>query len=307
MTAVAHQPNLACVVLSLGAQSGLVEAVRSLVGQSEPLEIVVVNSGGGDVHRHLRDAQLEVGVIDHPTPLLPGAVRNLGIEATRAPYVAFLAADCLAEPGWAAGRLREHHAGALAVAGAIVNAESGSAIACAFSMLLHYRMSPGARSTRRLLYGLSYDRRLFARFGKFREDLRAGEDTEFNARLAGTEQIAFARDVRTAHRNPTQAGDLLRDVYDRGRRRAAAQTLLRGRPEGLSVAFSVLRGVPWGLPEACWDARRGRLATVLKACLLLPVAASAYAAGAVAFAVSGRLSRQGVSRGALGRSGGASS
>lgn len=56
-------------------------------------------------------------MITHPARLLPGAVRNLGIAATSAPYVSFLAADCRAERGWAAGRLAAHRAGAPAVSG----------------------------------------------------------------------------------------------------------------------------------------------------------------------------------------------
>src|SRR5687767_6519615 len=114
--------ELACGVLSLRAERGLVAAVRSLLEQSEDLEIVVVNSGGGHARRRLLAAGIDVRVIEVPQRLLPGAVRNLAIEATRSPYVSFLAADCVALPGWAAGRLREHRRGAVAVAGAMANA-----------------------------------------------------------------------------------------------------------------------------------------------------------------------------------------
>ncbi len=40
---------------------------------------------------------------------------------------------------------------------------------------------PDTPPSERLLYSVSYDRTLFERFGSFREDLREGEDTDFNA------------------------------------------------------------------------------------------------------------------------------
>src|SRR4051794_31525204 len=132
--------GLACVVISLRNQPGLVDAVRSLVDQSERAEVVVVNSGGGDSTTTLRDAGLHVPVIDLPRRLFPGAARNLGIDATRARYVAFLAADSRAHPGWVAGRLREHRSGAAAVAGALTNASPESRSASAAALLLHHRL-----------------------------------------------------------------------------------------------------------------------------------------------------------------------
>src|SRR5438477_9948520 len=109
--------ELACAVLSLGDEPGLMAAVTSLLEQDEPVELVIVNSGGNDPEGRLQAAGLDVRAVNRPEPLYPGAVRNLGIQTTRAPYVSFLAADCVALPGWAAGRLREHRAGAAMVAG----------------------------------------------------------------------------------------------------------------------------------------------------------------------------------------------
>lgn len=282
--------DLACVVMSLRSQSSVVAAVQSVLAQATPIEIVVVNSGGGPVVAQLRDAGIEVPVIDHRLPLLPGAARNAGIQATRARYVAFLAADCLAAPGWAAGRLREHRAGAVAVAGVLLNAYPANVSARAFDLLLHYRMGRHALAGARLFYGLSYDRRLFERFGTFRVDLPAGEDTEFNTRFAGLLPVVFAPDVRTAHRNPTAPGDLLHDVFRRGLRRARTNAQLGGGRPGLRVAIETLRGVPWGLRLAWADASWAERRMLLRAAVLVPPAAFAYAAGALAHDVMRRSS-----------------
>ena len=267
------------MVLSLRNERGLPEAVASLVLQPERCEILVVNSGGGDAAGRLRAEGLDVAVLEKPEPLFPGAVRNLGIRATRTRYVAFLAADCVAEPGWVGARLREHRAGAAAVAGVLTNAYPESRSACATFLLLHHRMAPHTRSGVRRLYGLSYDRGLFDRFGLFREDLPGGEDTDFNARLATRVPIVWTGDVKTAHRNPTDSLAFLRDQYARGRRRATVARLLGREPQGRRLALDVLRNAAaslayaWSTPDA---SERRRL---LGAVPLLPVGAISYAAG----------------------------
>ena len=165
--------KLACAVLSFRDELGLVAAVRSVLDQSSPVEVVVVNSGGGDPEPRLRAAGIDVPVINVRRPLYPGAVRNLGIDHTTAPFMAFLAADCLAEPGWVAGRLREHERGAALVSGTMTNAHPQSRAAWASYLLLHNRLVAADESIPHALYGLSYDRSLFDRYGRFSEELRA--------------------------------------------------------------------------------------------------------------------------------------
>ena len=77
--------QLACGVLSLGAEPGLEAAVRSLLDQVPRPEIVVVNSGGGDPEARLRSSGLDVQVVDVDRRLLPGGARNLAIDHTTAP------------------------------------------------------------------------------------------------------------------------------------------------------------------------------------------------------------------------------
>ncbi len=287
-------PQIACVVLSLRNEPGLVEAVKSLLAQARLPEIVVVNSGGGDPAGTLRGAGLDVEVIDVPRRLYPGAARNVGIEATRAPYVAFLAADCVAEPGWSSRRLRRHRAGALAVASAVTNYYPHNDYAWASYMLLWSQRMPNLPIGRPRLYGVSYARELFDRFGTFREDLRSGEDTEFNNRLATTVQIEWAPDVRTAHRQPTGLRELVRDQYARGRRMAQALEKISGIPHERTVASNALRRVPDCLAWS-WlaSAPRDRWRLV-RAWRLVPLASAAYSLGALFSAGKRRLAKKSV-------------
>jgi len=200
------EPQLACVVISLGDEPGLVSAVRSLLGQDEPVEVVVVNTGGGDASGTLRAGGLDVPLVHREKRHYPGGARNLGLEATSAPFVSFLAADCVAMPGWAAGRLRRHLAGAAAVSSAMVSAYPFSAAAQAAHMLMFHTRMPTAPAEGRKLYSVSYARELFERHGRFREDIRTGEDTDFNGRL--DVPIEWAPEVQTAHRPPPRATSL---------------------------------------------------------------------------------------------------
>ena len=277
-------PTLACVVLAVGNPPELISAVQSLLDQHHPIELVVVNSGGGDATTGL--AELEnVRVIDVQELLLPGAARNVGIAATSAPYVAFLAADCIAEAGWVRGRLDAHQLGAPAVASAVTNPYRRNLIAWTMYVSLFSRRMPGTPHDEASLYGASYDRSLFDRFGVFREDMRGGEDTEFHQRLAPEVTIRWVPEVRTAHRHPRTLGALLRDHYRRGRRTAAAWDQLDGYGE-LTVAKNVMRRAPTSARAAWRAASSGERRWVAAAATILVCPTVAYALGALSHAVS---------------------
>jgi hypothetical protein len=139
---------------------------------------------------------------------------------------------------------------------------------------------PGVPPDRALLYGASYARALFDRFGLFREDLRAGEDTEFHERLAGEVPIVWEPRVRTAHRHPTRFSRLVADHYRRGARTASAYRSIGGPPP-LTVALDSIRRAPRGAWTAWRAAEAGERRWVAAASLLLAVPALAYAAGAL--------------------------
>lgn len=213
---------LAVVVLSYGPRRSLGDAVRSLLQQDTPAEIVVVHSGGGDVRAALAFAGEAIRIVETPQRLLPGGARNHGIASTRAPYVAFLADDCVAGEGWVRQRLAAHRAGARAVSSALACHKPADPVALAAHLSLYVRRMPRTEAHVALRYGVSYDRGVFAHYGAFREDLESGEDTEFNQRLAPEDAPVWAPDVVTVHRGADTLGTFFRSQLHRGRRMAVA-------------------------------------------------------------------------------------
>jgi glycosyltransferase involved in cell wall biosynthesis len=233
-------PDLAVIVIGYRAPQEIVEAVGSLLEQGIPLEIVAVNSGGGNAPGLHRAAGLAVPVIEVEERLYAGAARNRGIAATRAPFVAFLAADCLAAAGWAEARLLRHRAGDRTVASAMVNSHPRNLVACAAHLTLFMRRLPGLPERLALRYGASFDRRLFEEYGLFDESLRIGEDTDFLERLPAELKPVWEPGVRTIHRNETRLMRLLADQYRRGRRSGQHLASASGKPPR-RAALNVLR------------------------------------------------------------------
>lgn len=214
--------------MAYGLRPTLAAAVASIVSQQPAAEVVVVHSGDGDAREPLERAGLAVRVIRSDTRLFPGAARNAGIAATRAPIVAFLADDCIAQPGWIQARLAAHQGGAASVASALLCHQPGNLVALAAHLSLYTRRLPGAAPDLALRYGASYARTLFDRYGLFREDMEGGEDTEFHMRLQEAEQPVWRPEVQTVHTGAETLSEFLRTQAQRGRRMVKSLSAIGG-------------------------------------------------------------------------------
>src|SRR5690606_32824845 len=118
------RPAISVVVMGYRNSATIGEALRSLVDQEcdGTVELIAVTSGDDRSGYEARAAAPEAQVAESPVRLMPGGARNAGIDASNGAVVAFLAADCVAEPGWTAARLAAHRAGHRVVAGAMTAA-----------------------------------------------------------------------------------------------------------------------------------------------------------------------------------------
>lgn len=272
--------ELAVVVLAVGALPELPAAVASLLAQSERLEIVLVRSATSEVET---PAWVPKTVQELRSPLLlpTGAARNRGVSATSAPWVAFLAGDSRALPGWAAGRLEAHRAGAPAVAAAVVNDSPSSLVAWAGSIALHHRRWPRVPAHEASLYGCSYARSALSRVGGFRDDLAVGEDTELHTRLAGAGLLAtWSPAVRATHPYATRFAELMRDQARRGRNAARAWLDLGESGRAVEIARRPLTRAARALRFSMRYAEPADRLCVALAAPLVALAARSYSRGA---------------------------
>jgi glycosyltransferase involved in cell wall biosynthesis len=233
------RPVLSVVVMAYRNERTIVDAVHSVLSQetAESIEVIVVTSGRDDASKLVRDAFPDVAVVESPRRLLPGATRNAGLAAASGQIVAFLAADCRAEPGWLVRRLADHRGGHPAVASAITHAGPSRPWAWGSYYLLYHERLPGRPAgvvspPDPAVHSLSFDRALLDRIGPFDESLRIGEDTDVAQRLAdlGVE-IWFDPAIHTAHLEATSFWFLVRDHFRRGARRYRSLVLAgRRRP-----------------------------------------------------------------------------
>jgi hypothetical protein len=133
----------------------------------------------------------------------------------------------------------------------------------------------------RLLFGLSYARELFERFGLFQEDMRTGEDEEFNDRFIEVVPISWAPDVRTAHRHPTRLPALVLDQYRRGLRMSQAKFEIVGTPQAWHIARSTLRHLPRDVLYVWHGVDPQYQTRLVGASLLIAPAVVAYVLGAL--------------------------
>ncbi|WP_373355964.1 glycosyltransferase [Pseudoroseicyclus sp. CXY001] len=229
---VPAESDLAAIVIGLGAPASLAAAVASLRQGGAAPEIVVVNSGGGDARAALGDQAPFVRLVAVEERLMPGAARNVGIDASRAPYVSFLAADCLASPGWTERRLALHRAGHAAVSAGVTPAPDLAPLPLAAHLHMHISRDPAAPLASQLRYSLSYDRALFGSHGHFPPGARIGEDTAFNDAIRADVEIADDPELWLRHDDPETLEALLDDTGRRAARRVFHRSFPRVRSEG---------------------------------------------------------------------------
>jgi hypothetical protein len=202
-----QEPLVSVIVPCRNHARELRDCLRSLLLQQVgvPYEVLVVESGADpEVAATVRRFPT-VRLIRSDQPLLPGAARNLGALSSRGQYLAFIDADCTAEPKWLAGALNALQSGAKMVTGPVSDADPFHPVAVADNVLQFTDFStrrPDGEATHCPGCNFAIQRQDFWQVGGFREELSAGEDvlmsTAAAARWPGL--VRFANLMRVRHR-----------------------------------------------------------------------------------------------------------
>lgn len=210
-------------------------------------EILVVDSAiDADVKSvvdRFRGAELVRGA----PGLRAGPARNLGAERAGGAYLAFIDADCQAEPEWLASAVSALDGGAIMVGGPIVDARPWHPIA-ATDNLLQFADFPSGRTEGPARYfpgcNMALRRADFSRIGGFPAvDLSAGEDTALCEVVLREwpDGLFFVPGMCVRHDGRSGFGTFLRHQASFGRARGVL---------GLHLSNAQVRWgrLPWAMP-----------------------------------------------------------
>lgn len=224
-------PNISIVVMSTNSDPKTFWAVKSIVENQMPSEIIVVNTGVGTLTPTLQDFRERIVLIETSIRKNPGGTRNLGIKHATAPVIAFLAADCTISDEWIDLRLQAHKRHE-AVASTLrpTPEENGQATRASWASYIatHYHRIPEIPAEKARLFGMSYSTQLLWELGLFDESIRTGEDSLLNQKIKKITAPYLDPRIITYHKYPTTLTDALIDQFRRGRRFSSYNKLAHG-------------------------------------------------------------------------------
>lgn len=237
--------DLSVIIASYNARETIGECLASLHKQATKadFEIIVVDSSTDGTADLVEEKFPGVKICRFAVRKYCGDARNIGISMASGELIAFIDADCTADPGWVDAVLVAHRSPDPAIGGAIANGNPESYVGwaayfCEFSQWMPG--IPGQRMTDIACANMSYKRVVFDKFGRFIEGTYCS-DTEFHWRL-GREghTLRFEPKMEIAHHNIDNFGRLLRHEYQHGRFFAQVRTRSQGFPLARRCAYVVL-------------------------------------------------------------------
>jgi glycosyltransferase involved in cell wall biosynthesis len=209
-----NHPAVSVIVPSYNAARTILGCLESLARQStpEPFEIVVVDSSSDGTAQLVAQRFPKVRLYTFADRKFPGDARNLAVARARGELLAFIDADCIADPDWIAQIVRAHRAPDPAIGGVVDNANPRSYVGwasyfCEFSQWIP-RSAP-RRMTEIPTCCLSLKRWAFETYGPFREGTYCS-DTAFQWKLgrAGHPPVLLPS-IRVSHVNRDRLGSFL--------------------------------------------------------------------------------------------------
>ncbi len=238
-------PKVSVIIAAYNARKTIRECLASLHGQTTEanFEVIVVDSSTDGTADCIENAFPEVKVYRFATRKYAGDARNIGISLARGEIVAFIDADCTADPGWVDAILAAHGAPDPAIGGSIANGNPENSVGWAAYFCEYSQWMPGIpaqRMTDIACANMSYKKKVFEDFGGFIEGTYCS-DSEFHWRL-GREgySLRFDPSIKIAHHNIDNFGRFLRHEFQHGRFFAQVRTRGQDFSPARSCAYVLL-------------------------------------------------------------------
>jgi len=232
---------ISIVIPSYNAEETIGPCLDALAAQraGTDREIIVVDSSRDRTPEIVSDRHPGVRLVRRDRRTDAGAARTIGTTEAAGDTVAFIDADCIAEPGWLSSIDAARRGGHQAVGGAIICANPLNEPAAWAGYLAEFREfipeRPRGLVDHLPTANIAYHRSLLERFGPFPGEFYPQEDLVFNRRLRdGGQRILFDPAMRVRHRHRPAIGDFLR--HQRRIGRATAAVLQRFGGPGAAIA-----------------------------------------------------------------------
>ncbi len=198
--------ELSIIVVSYNASATIGRCLSALRGQSlrDGTEVIVVDSSSDGTAEYVRKQFPEVRLFTFAERKYPGDARNFGISRARSDLIAFVDADCVAEPNWAAEIIEAHRAGHPVIGGTIANGNPESYVGWGYYFGEFIHWMPG--TPRQLMEdiptcSLALKRWAFDQWGPYLEGTYCS-DTAFNWKMSRDGQKPlFEPRIRVSHLN----------------------------------------------------------------------------------------------------------
>ncbi|MBI3949416.1 MAG: glycosyltransferase [Acidobacteria bacterium] len=203
------------VIPSYNEQEHIGECLHSVLNQQTELayDVVVVDSSTDATPQIIAQEFPSVKLIHCGQRASPAQARNLGIQQARAPVVAFIDADCTADPFWIEAITGAHQNSYPAIGGSISLATPWTwAGAILFVIEFSEYLPPSSAREIRWLpsCNLSVKRDALEKHGGFPTHMEASEDMLFSRHLMAQSgsPLWFDPQIKIAHMNCHTLGDL---------------------------------------------------------------------------------------------------
>ncbi len=224
------EPRVSVIVPCYNSARTIRECLQAICNQQTAIafDVTVVDSSTDKTPEIVAREFSSVQLIHLDERRFPGAARNLGLRATRAPYCLMIDSDCIAKPDLIERLMARHEeADYAAVGGSLANGTPGSLSGLIGYLIEFKEFMPSApqRLEKSIpTANLAYRREVLERLGGFDDDMEMAEDILLNWKIySAGGQLLFDPKIEVTHLNRTGWRKILLIQIDFGRTSALAR------------------------------------------------------------------------------------